>query len=282
MSRLFLARHIEDGNGRAGGGGAGAAASRGQAAATVGGGRLVVAAGVRAKEAVAGARARRGGGGVSQNGQLLSRCGRSSPANASVFDTHRDSISSRFDCRAGSSSSSSSSYDILTCTGPCSLTCHEPRTKMDGTHTLENQHFAFDHVFGDQTTTADVYRDSVAPALYATLDEILLAPRPSAAGAGGGARASSSSSSAAGGGRAGARRRQSSGYGMQQPSSTRGGLGGGGGGKPRQRASLTVFAYGQTGSGKTFTMEPIYAQVLCSSLLVCRCVHRQPPPHHQR
>jgi hypothetical protein len=35
---------------------------------------------------------------VSQNGQLLSRRDRSIPANASGFDTHRDSISSRFDC----------------------------------------------------------------------------------------------------------------------------------------------------------------------------------------
>jgi hypothetical protein len=37
---------------------------------------------------------------VSRNGQLLSRRGRSLPANASDFDTHRDSISSLFDCRA--------------------------------------------------------------------------------------------------------------------------------------------------------------------------------------
>jgi hypothetical protein len=37
---------------------------------------------------------------VSQNGYLLSRRGRSLPANASGFDTHRDLISSRFDCRA--------------------------------------------------------------------------------------------------------------------------------------------------------------------------------------
>jgi hypothetical protein len=36
---------------------------------------------------------------VSPNGQLLSRRGRSLRANASGFDTHRDSISSRFDCR---------------------------------------------------------------------------------------------------------------------------------------------------------------------------------------
>jgi hypothetical protein len=36
---------------------------------------------------------------VSPNGQLLSRRGRSLPADASGFDTHRDSISSRFDCR---------------------------------------------------------------------------------------------------------------------------------------------------------------------------------------
>jgi hypothetical protein len=38
---------------------------------------------------------------VSQNGYVLSRRGRSLPANASGFDTHRDSISSRFDCRGG-------------------------------------------------------------------------------------------------------------------------------------------------------------------------------------
>jgi hypothetical protein len=37
---------------------------------------------------------------VSQNGQLLSRRGRSLTANASGFDTHCDSISSRSDCRA--------------------------------------------------------------------------------------------------------------------------------------------------------------------------------------
>jgi predicted dehydrogenase len=36
---------------------------------------------------------------VSQNGYLLSRRGRSLPANASGFDTHHDPISSRFDCR---------------------------------------------------------------------------------------------------------------------------------------------------------------------------------------
>jgi hypothetical protein len=36
---------------------------------------------------------------VSQNGWLLSRRGRSLPANAGDFDTHRDPISSRFDCR---------------------------------------------------------------------------------------------------------------------------------------------------------------------------------------
>jgi hypothetical protein len=37
-------------------------------------------------------------GTVSQNGQLLSRRGRSLPANASGVDTHRDSITSRLDC----------------------------------------------------------------------------------------------------------------------------------------------------------------------------------------
>jgi hypothetical protein len=36
---------------------------------------------------------------VSQNGELLSRRGRSLPANASTFDSHRDSITSRVDRR---------------------------------------------------------------------------------------------------------------------------------------------------------------------------------------
>jgi hypothetical protein len=43
---------------------------------------------------------------VSQNGQLLSRRGRSSPADASGVDTHCDSITSRFDCSAPSAASS--------------------------------------------------------------------------------------------------------------------------------------------------------------------------------
>jgi hypothetical protein len=38
---------------------------------------------------------------VSQNSWLLSRRGRTSPANAGSFDTHRDSITSRLDCRIG-------------------------------------------------------------------------------------------------------------------------------------------------------------------------------------
>jgi hypothetical protein len=37
---------------------------------------------------------------VSHSGGLLSRRGRSSAANASGLDTHRDSITRRFDCRA--------------------------------------------------------------------------------------------------------------------------------------------------------------------------------------
>jgi hypothetical protein len=41
---------------------------------------------------------------VSQSGQLLSRRGRSLPASASGFDTHRDSISCRFGCCRGVSS----------------------------------------------------------------------------------------------------------------------------------------------------------------------------------
>eukprot|EP01043_Picozoa_sp_COSAG02_P088790 COSAG02_NODE_25857_length_647_cov_0.899635_1_plen_118_part_10 len=43
---------------------------------------------------------------VSQSGWLMSRRGRSWPADASGLDTHRDSISSRFDCRTSSTPSS--------------------------------------------------------------------------------------------------------------------------------------------------------------------------------
>ena len=89
-----------------------------------------------------------------------------------------------------------------------------------------------------RNTTADVYRDSVAPSLYATLDQILLAPRPP--------RQSEKP-----------HRRQSSGYGEVSR------------GRRRRRGSLTVFAYGQTGSGKTFTMEPIYAQTVAEALQAC-------------
>jgi hypothetical protein len=44
-------------------------------------------------------------GAVSHNGWWLRRRGRSSPANARGLDTHRDSISSRFDCRCGKTAS---------------------------------------------------------------------------------------------------------------------------------------------------------------------------------
>jgi hypothetical protein len=45
---------------------------------------------------------------VSPNGWLLNRRGRSLPANVSGVDTHRDSISSRFDCRSAVLSSAES------------------------------------------------------------------------------------------------------------------------------------------------------------------------------
>jgi hypothetical protein len=44
---------------------------------------------------------------------LLSRRGRSLPANASGFDTHRDSISSRFDCTRSSSGGWFRIYNVL-------------------------------------------------------------------------------------------------------------------------------------------------------------------------
>jgi hypothetical protein len=50
---------------------------------------------------------------VRQNGWLLSRSGRSLPANASGFDTHRDSISCRFDCRHHGQSLSGKKADVL-------------------------------------------------------------------------------------------------------------------------------------------------------------------------
>eukprot|EP01048_Picozoa_sp_COSAG05_P004025 COSAG05_NODE_203_length_14207_cov_24.645379_2_plen_374_part_00 len=127
------------------------------------------------------------------------------------------------------------SYDVLTATGARTLCCHEPRVKMDMTQTLEHQHFLFDHVFSEQHSTADVYREAVAPSLYATLDDILLAPREQHA----------------------------------SDPSARVGITGPRASKRRQRGSLTVFAYGQTGSGKTFTMEPIYAQTVAEALQAC-------------
>jgi hypothetical protein len=55
---------------------------------------------------------------VSQNGQLLGRRGRSLPANDSTFDTHRDSITSRFDCtRRGCVSSRRPSTGGAWCSG---------------------------------------------------------------------------------------------------------------------------------------------------------------------
>jgi hypothetical protein len=42
---------------------------------------------------------------VSQNGQLLSRRGRSLPASASGLDSHRASITRRFDCSGGQAGS---------------------------------------------------------------------------------------------------------------------------------------------------------------------------------
>jgi hypothetical protein len=50
---------------------------------------------------------------VSQNGYLLSRRVRSFPANASGFDTHRDSISSRFAGRGGAESAEDEATSLV-------------------------------------------------------------------------------------------------------------------------------------------------------------------------
>ena len=64
-------------------------------------------------------------------------------------------------------------YDVLTAAGDRALICHEPRTKMDMSQTMEHHQFLFDHVFDEQASTADVYHESVAPSLHATLESQL-------------------------------------------------------------------------------------------------------------
>lgn len=48
-------------------------------------------------------------------------------------------------------------YDVLTSAGDRALICHEPRTKMDMSQTMEHHQFLFDHVFDEEASTADVY-----------------------------------------------------------------------------------------------------------------------------
>ena len=43
------------------------------------------------------------------------------------------------------------------------LTVHEPKKKVDGTPTLNNAPFNFDHVFGESSHTSAVYDAAVAP-----------------------------------------------------------------------------------------------------------------------
>eukprot|EP01047_Picozoa_sp_COSAG01_P072318 COSAG01_NODE_11466_length_1928_cov_3.286495_3_plen_105_part_00 len=50
---------------------------------------------------------------VSPNGQLLGRRGRSSPANASGFETRRDSITSRFGSSASQVDESGSKEELI-------------------------------------------------------------------------------------------------------------------------------------------------------------------------
>jgi|EP01043_Picozoa_sp_COSAG02_P002668 hypothetical protein len=64
-------------------------------------------------------------------------------------------------------------YDVLTAAGDRALICHEPRTKMDMSQTMEHHQFLFDHVFDEEASTADVYHDAVAPSLHATLESQL-------------------------------------------------------------------------------------------------------------
>jgi kinesin family protein 2/24 len=64
-------------------------------------------------------------------------------------------------------------YDVLTAAGDRALICHEPRTKMDMSQTMEHHQFLFDHVFDEDASTADVYHEAVAPSLHATLESQL-------------------------------------------------------------------------------------------------------------
>ncbi|KAH9107146.1 hypothetical protein LEN26_014353 [Aphanomyces euteiches] len=65
-------------------------------------------------------------------------------------------------------------YDVITCTRPSELICHEPKFKVDMSTGLENHTFSFDGVFDDNVDNNTVYSASVGPLIPLLLDQGIL------------------------------------------------------------------------------------------------------------
>ena len=61
-------------------------------------------------------------------------------------------------------------YDVLTCVGKRTLVAHEPKKDMREVQTCHHHEFCFDHVFDENSSTADVYQQAVAPSLLTSLN----------------------------------------------------------------------------------------------------------------
>jgi kinesin family protein 2/24 len=62
-------------------------------------------------------------------------------------------------------------YDVLTAASARVLVCHEPKKDVKETLTCHHHEFRFDHVFDEDSSTAQIYDEAVAPSLLATLSQ---------------------------------------------------------------------------------------------------------------
>lgn len=58
--------------------------------------------------------------------------------------------------------SSARETDVITIPSKDVVLVHEPKTKVDLTRYLENQHFRFDYAFDEETNNETVYRSAVS------------------------------------------------------------------------------------------------------------------------
>lgn len=58
--------------------------------------------------------------------------------------------------------SSARETDVITIPSKDIVLVHEPKTKVDLTRYLENQHFRFDYAFDDETNNETVYRSAAS------------------------------------------------------------------------------------------------------------------------